>query len=87
MGSGRSVPSTNETRWNSTFRQLKAIVELDQLKLGTVLRDANQGNLVLTTKEVTQLQELVKILAPFAEATDLTQGDKIITISCVVPVI
>ena len=41
----------------------------------------------LTTKEFSQLQELVKILEPFAEATDLTQGDKMVTISCVVPVV
>jgi hypothetical protein len=87
MGTGRSIPSTNERRWNSTLRQLKAIVDLDQTKLGNVLRESNQGNLVLSTKEVNQLEELVKILAPFAEATDLTQGDKMITISCVVPVI
>ena len=33
------------------------------------------------------MQELIHILEPFAEATDLTQGDKTISISCVVPVI
>ena len=42
MGQGRSIPSTNDTRWNSTFRQLKAVVDLDQVKLNTVLSDANQ---------------------------------------------
>ena len=87
MGPGRTVPSTNETRWNSTFRQLKVIVSLEQVKLAGVLRDSSQSNLILTAKEISQLQELVDILGPFAEATDLTQGDKMVTISCIIPVI
>jgi len=41
----------------------------------------------LTAKEVAQLQEMVSLLAPFTEATDLTQADKTVTISCVVPTV
>ena len=41
----------------------------------------------MNAKELAQLQELVSLLAPFAEAADLTQGDKIVTVSCVVPTI
>ncbi len=33
------------------------------------------------------LDELVDILSPFAEATDLTQGDQYSTIGCVVPTV
>ena len=33
------------------------------------------------------MQELIQILKPFAEATDLTQGDSVVTISCVLPVV
>ena len=33
------------------------------------------------------MQELIQILQPFAEATDLTQGDSVVTISCVLPVV
>ena len=87
LGQGRSIPSTNDTRWNSTFRQLKAIIDLDQAKLNTVLSDANQTCPSLSKKELGQLQELVQILQPFAKATDLTQGDSMVTISCVVPVV
>jgi hypothetical protein len=87
MGSGRSIPATNDTRWNSTYRQLKAIVELDHVKMGNVLRESDHTNLVLSTKDLSQLQELVSILAPFAEATDLTQGQNVVTISCVVPIL
>jgi hypothetical protein len=66
---------------------LKAILGFDHVKLSEVLNKASQSNLVLSNKEYQILQELVQILEPFAEATDVTQGDKSITISCVVPVI
>jgi len=41
----------------------------------------------LLSKDVAQLKELVDILSPFSEATDLTQRDQVVTISCVVPII
>lgn len=57
------------------------------MKLADLLRDTKHGNLVLSKKELKQLNELVDILYPFAEATDLCQGDRNVTISCVVPVV
>jgi hypothetical protein len=87
LGMGKSIPATNETRWNSTYRQLIAIVELDQAKLGTVLRQSNHENLILSAKEIQQLRELISILEQFADATDITQGEKMITVSCIVPTI
>lgn len=87
MGTGKSVPSTNETRWNSTYCQLKAIAELDATKLTTVLNESNQQNLILSSRDMNQIKELVRILSSFAEATDLTQGSAVITISCIVPTI
>lgn len=41
-------------------------------------------NVVITTREWAQLRELCLILRPFAEATELTEGEKIVTISMVV---
>lgn len=77
----------NDTRWNSTLQHLKAIICLDQLKLATLLKETTQDHLILPAKELQQVQELVEILEPFAEATDLTQGDKTVTVSCVLPVV
>jgi len=87
LGAGKIVPSSNDTRWNSTFRQLQCIAELDQVKLNSLLRETNHDHLVFTAKDIAMLQELVKILAPFAEATDLTQGESMVTISCTVPIL
>lgn len=32
MGSGRSIPAINDTRWNSVFKQLSAVCSFDQTK-------------------------------------------------------
>ena len=42
---------------------------------------------VFSTREWNQLKELTSILAPFSEATDLTEGEKSVTISMVVPTV
>ncbi|CAM9539953.1 unnamed protein product, partial [Lampetra planeri] len=46
---------------------------------------AGHKELSFTLREWNLLKELVDILKPFGEATDLTQGEKVITISAVVP--
>lgn len=87
FGDCRCVPSSNDTRWNSLFSQLKYVVTLDSVKLSNMLKAVSQSNLILTVKEIQQLREVVEILDPFAQATDLSQGSKYVTISCIVPVI
>ncbi|KAI7799123.1 hypothetical protein IRJ41_019299 [Triplophysa rosa] len=46
---------------------------------------AGHKELSFTPREWNLLKELVDILKPFGEATDLTQGEKVVTISAVVP--
>ncbi|CAL8253532.1 unnamed protein product [Boreogadus saida] len=46
---------------------------------------AGHKELSFTPREWNLLKELVEILKPFGEATDLTQGEKVVTISAVVP--
>lgn len=85
FGSGASIPTANATRWSSMFAELEAVASLDPAKLVAVMQETDHANLVLSAKERASLEELVDILQPFAEVTELTQGDKYITISCVVP--
>lgn len=84
FGSRASIPSDVCTRWNSKFRQVNSVLKLSYLPLNNVLRD-HAPNLAFTVKEWSQLTELATILNPFAEATDYTQGDRIVTSSYVVP--
>ncbi len=48
----KSIPTANETRWNSTFHQLNAIIDLDQQKLTDILRETTQENLIMSAKKV-----------------------------------
>lgn len=73
FGANRSIPAANATRWNSTYNQLKALLKLDHHVLTEVCSE-EFNNVVFTTREWSQLGELADILAPFSEATDLTQG-------------
>uniref|UniRef100_A0A673CRU7 HAT C-terminal dimerisation domain-containing protein n=1 Tax=Sphaeramia orbicularis TaxID=375764 RepID=A0A673CRU7_9TELE len=79
------IPSSVVTRWNSTLRQLKAVLKCDATKLTAILQESGHKETAFTLREWSQIQELVRVLEPFAEATDLTQGEKVVTISAVVP--
>uniref|UniRef100_A0A4W5RXY7 HAT C-terminal dimerisation domain-containing protein n=1 Tax=Hucho hucho TaxID=62062 RepID=A0A4W5RXY7_9TELE len=81
---GRGIPAAVNTRWNSTLRQVKAVIQCDHLKLCHFLEKAGHKELLFTVREWNKLKELVDILKPFG-ATDMTQGEKIVTISLVVP--
>lgn len=79
------IPASVVTRWNSTLRQLKAVLKCDATKLTAILQESGHKETTFTSREWSQIQELVRVLEPFAEATDLTQGEKLVTISAVVP--
>ena len=85
LGAGHSIPTANTTRWSSTYTQLQAVARLDRNQLESVLRATGQGHLMITVRESAMLKELVEILEPFAEATEITQGEKYSTIGCVIP--
>lgn len=80
----RVIPASVTTRWNSTLRQLKAVLSCGHLRLCTFLENAEHKETIFIAREWNQIQELVQVLQPFAEATDLTQGEKKVTISAVV---
>jgi len=87
FGRGRAVPSSNDTRWNSVFHQIKYVVDLDGSILSSMLKKENQGSLIVNQKELQQLCELVEILSPSAEAINIAQGSPYITISCIIPIL
>lgn len=81
----RSLPSAVSTRWNTTLCLVAAITDLDQQSLNTLLETKGHKGLCLSAREGSQLKELVAILDPFLQATDLTQGEKVVTISAAHP--
>ena len=77
----RRLQAKVDTRWNSELRSIQSILRVPEDKLHQV--DVVQ----LTTYERNILEDLVEILSPFQEATDLTQGQNLVTSSFVLPCI
>ncbi|XP_056432241.1 uncharacterized protein LOC130370519 [Gadus chalcogrammus] len=71
FGEQKGIPAAVNTRWNSTLRQVKAVLHCDHLRLCAVLEKAGH-KLSFTPREW-------NLLKPFGEATDLTQGEKVVT--------
>ncbi|XDV31501.1 hypothetical protein PO909_002492 [Leuciscus waleckii] len=85
-GTTKTVPAANNTRWNSTFKQLQALTSLDHKTLTEMCLN-DFSDVVFMPREWNQLRDLTSILAPFAEATNLTEGGKVVTISIIVPTV
>ena len=71
-GADRSLPSATSVRWNSTLRLVQAVTYLDNQRLSVLLEAQGHKELCLTPRKYSQLKELVDVLEPFLQATDLT---------------
>lgn len=87
FGTDKGIPASVVTRWNSTLRQLQAVLSLDMCALNAVLEKEGHKNLIFSVREWSQLAEACEMLDPFAEATELTEGEKTVTISSVLPAV
>ncbi|XP_056147799.1 uncharacterized protein LOC130122798 [Lampris incognitus] len=54
-------------------------------KLSSVLESEGHKSLILSPREYAQLKELIEVLDPFLEATNLIQGETTVTVSVIVP--
>ncbi|KAK0150985.1 hypothetical protein N1851_007858 [Merluccius polli] len=69
----RGIPAAVNTRWNSTLRQIKAVLSFSHQGLCSVVQGTGHNELVLLVREWNLMKELCDVLQPFAEATDLTR--------------
>lgn len=72
-----------QTRWNSTYYMISRFIELETSIRGTVGLLNNAPN-NLKPEEWIILQELIKVLKPFEEATKSISGQKYMTASLVI---
>uniref|UniRef100_A0A8C8CZU2 HAT C-terminal dimerisation domain-containing protein n=1 Tax=Oncorhynchus tshawytscha TaxID=74940 RepID=A0A8C8CZU2_ONCTS len=63
----RGIPAAVNTRWNSTLRQVKAVIQCDHLKLCHILEKSGHKELLFTVQEWNKLKELVDILKQCGE--------------------
>ena len=87
FGPNKCIPAANNTRWNSTLKQLKALTTLDHRVVTQMCSECETDNIAFSVREWAQLKDLCTVLEPFSEATDLTEGETVVTISMVVPTI
>ena len=76
----RRLQAKVATRWNSELKSIRSILSVPAEKLQQI--DCQQQ---LTTYDRGILRDLVEILTPFEEATDVTQGQKVVTASFIIP--
>lgn len=80
VGNGHR-PSVLDRHWNTQLKIMRQMLEsLDFLE-----DIVDRNDLALSSDEKATLQELVEILEPFEEATDMVQGDKHVSISLALP--
>jgi hypothetical protein len=78
---GKTVICDNATRWNSTYMMAQRLIEIKSAVnevLSSIMIDS------LLVDEWSRLDELTKLLAPFASQTDILQTDSM-SLSSVIP--
>ena len=86
---GIHLQSPNVTRWNSQLKMIKSVLKGSEHinKAVDLLSGKENKNKKLTAMEVSALREVVTVLNPFKEAMEQVEGEKMVTISAIGPVI
>ena len=77
----RRLQTACVTRWNSDVRSVRSVLNCPEDKL------AQLNTTQLTKLDRSILTDMLDVLEPFEEATNVTQGDKIVTSSFIIPCI
>ena len=68
------IPKFNATRWNSELKSFRGVSSISYSDLTSNLSELSLENIIPTKYEYDRLKELVNILTPFEEVTDMLQG-------------
>lgn len=82
--SGKKLISDCPTKWSSTFLMADRLVQL-KIPLTRVLEELEWDSLV--NSEWKTLENIQKLLKPFAQYTSLVSGEDYTTVSCVIPIL
>ena len=77
------LQAANSTRWNSQLTMLKSLTKVCDSDAMQRLNYAGK----LSVYEIMVIKDLVEVLMPFKWATDLTQGQNVVTVSYILPVV
>ena len=80
------LKSSCVTRWGSTYEMLARFIEQQQAVCAVLLEDGGDRVLMPSSTEFAVIEELVDILKPFNDATEILSGDLYPTLGIVQPV-
>ena len=80
------LKSSCVTRWGSTYEMLARFIEQQQAVCAVLLEDGGDRILMPSSVEFAVIEELVDILKPFNDATEILSGDLYPTLGIVQPV-
>ena len=80
------LKSSCVTRWGSTYEMLARFIEQQQAVCAVLLEDGADCVLMPSSTEFAVIEELVDILKPFNDATEILSGDLYPTLGIVQPV-
>ena len=80
------LKSSCVTRWGSTYEMLARFTEQQQAVCAVLLEDGGDRILMPSSSEFAVIEELVDILKPFNDATEILSGDLYPTLGIVQPV-
>ena len=81
----RSIPLHIKVRWNSELKTIRTLLRIPLEELNQILAECQLQSLRMTSVQYSLLKDLVAILDPYEEITDILQGEKYYTISMVIP--
>jgi len=81
-----ALKSSCVTRWGSTYEMLAQFTEQQQAVCAVLLEDGGDRVLMPSSTEFAVIEELVKILKPFDDATDILSGEAYPTLGIIQPV-
>ena len=81
----KSIPLHIKVRWNSELKTIRTLLRIPLEELNQMLAECQLHSLRMMSAQYSLLKDLVEILDPYEEITDILQGEKYCTISMVIP--
>ncbi len=81
----KSLIQSVVTRWNSLYAMLQRLYDLRQPVTLVLSKNSNTMSLLLSEDEVNVIEDILLVLKPFLEITEIMSSEQVPTISLIIP--